>query len=308
MKLEFLLCGSPTEGFFSQMSFFRLCLDRMGGAEAAARLVCVFGDHEVAEIPPRWQPYFDRIEVHWAHAPGAENPSHIQQHERRFDLLDPGADLSVLCDADVAVLAPVRPLAQSLMAEPALAGVIAHYHFPWEGREKQAARDWNELAQAVLGRDIARPYRYTLLAADAPPEAPFYINYGVFAGPPALLAKFHARDQLFRPRVAALLGSWWGPQVSLPLTCEDLNLPVRALQMRYNFPNDPIADQLYPDDMRNIVFLHYLRGGAFRRDQVFAQEPVFDAFLRASLEGSNAVFQRHVREVCGGRYPFPDLT
>ncbi|WP_158545823.1 hypothetical protein [Thalassococcus profundi] len=305
MKLEFLLCGSPTDGFFSQMAFFRLCLDALGGDEARARLVCTFGDHTVEEIPARWQPYFERIEVHWAHAPGAPNPAHMHQHEMRFDLLDPTADLSVLCDADVAVLAPVGPMARELLAEQALGGVIAHYHFPWEGRDRNPGRDWPEIARAVLGRDIATPYRYTLVPQEDPPEAPFYINYGMFAGPPAQLAAFHAHDLQLRPRVAAQLGDWWAPQVSLALTCIDLGLPVRALPMRWNFPNDPIADRMYPQELEHVVFLHYLRGQAFRRDRVFADAQAFARFLDRPVEGSNAVFQRAVARITGGRYPFP---
>ena len=305
MKLEFLLCGSPTEAFFSQMVFFRLCLDHLGAAEAAARLVCVFGDHETEEIPARWQPYFERIEVHWAHPPGAENPHHVGQHNKRFELLDPGADLSLICDADVAVLAPVAPLAKSLTEIPSLAGVIAHLHFPWGDRPRDPARDWPDIARAALGYDIPRPYRYTLMPETRPPEAPFYINFGVFAGPPALLARFHARDMDIRPKVAAHLGEWWAPQVSLALTCADLNVPLRALPMRYNFPNDPRADAMYPDEMAQTVFLHYLRGTEFRREDVFADPKAFDAFLQKPMQGSNALFQHFVFGLTGGRYPFP---
>lgn len=305
MKLEFLLCGSPNDGFFSQMAFFRLCLDRLGGPEAAARLVCVFGDHSVEEIPARWQPYFQGIEVHWAHAAGADNPHHVLQHNMRFDLVDPGADVSFLCDADVAVLAPVSQLAQSLIDNPALAGTIGHYHFPREGLDRDPARDWPQIARAALGRDIPRPYRYTLMPPETPPAAPFYINFGVFAGPPEYLAQFHERDLQIRPKVAAILDDWWAPQVSLSLTCAELGLPVRALPMRYNYPNDPKADALYPDEMAQIALLHYLRPQQFKREQVFAEANVFDAFLKKPLSGSNAIFQRFVADVTGGRYPFP---
>lgn len=304
MKLEFLLCGSPTDAFFSQMAFFRFCLDSLRGEEAAARLVCVFGDHSAPEIPSRWRAAFERIEVHWAHEPGAANPHHVAQHNHRFDLLDPNADLSILCDADVAVLAPVAPMAEELVAAQALGGVIAHYHFPWEGRERNAGQDWRDISQAVLGREIDRPNRYTLLEPDHPSEAPFYINYGMFAGPPKLLADFHAHDLTLRPKVAARLGEWWAPQVSLSLTCADLGLPTRALPMRYNFANDPRADRLYPEEMSQIVFLHYLRGEAFQREMIFADTGAFDRLLNDPMSGSNAVFQRFVAQITGGQYPF----
>lgn len=304
MKLEFLLCGSPTEAFFSQMAFFRFCLDALGGDAARARLVCTFGDHETETIPARWQPHFARLEVHWAHAPGAPNPAHAAQHLRRFDLLDPGADLSVICDADVAPLAPITPLAARLVDAQALAGVVAHYHFPWDGRPKDPAIDWPEIARAVLGRDIPRTYRYTLTPPDTPPEAPFYINFGMFAGPPAQLAAFARRDAELRPRVAERLGEWWAPQVSLALSVADLGLAHVALPMRYNYPNDPAADRLYPREMRRIVFLHYLRTKAFDRATFLADPEAFARFLEAPMEGSNAVFQRAVAERTGGRYPF----
>ena len=304
MKLEFLLCGSPTEGFFSQMAFFRLCLDALGGDEAAARLVCVFGDHEVAEIPKAWQPFFERIEVHWAHEPGADNPGHAKQHNMRFELLDPDADVSFICDADVAVLRPVTPLAAQLKQANALGGVIAHLHFPWEGRAPQPDIDWPEIAHAVLGRDISRPFSYTLLDPGAPTDAPFYINLGMFAGPPAQLKAFNDRDKELRPKVSPLLGEWWAPQVSLALTCFDLGLPVDALPMRYNFPNDVRADRLQANELAQVVFLHYLREKPFRRDHIFSDIRAFAEFLEDDLEGSNAVFQRHVHEITKGVYPF----
>ncbi len=305
MKLEFLLCGSPTDTFFSQMAFFRLCLDRLGGDEAAARVVCVFGDHATEEVSARWQPYFERIEVHWAHAPEAWNPHHVAQHNMRFDLLDPTADLSLLCDADVAVMAPVTPLAQEICADPALAGVIAHLHFPWEGRDRNPQRDWRDIARLAIGRQILRPFRYTLTPPDSPAAAPFYINMGVFAGPPALLARFNARDRQIRPTVAKALTDWWAPQVSLALTCADLDMPVKALAMRFNYPNDPRADALYPDEMRHIVFMHYLRGTYFARERIFADAAGFEEFLHLPLRGSDALFQRFVMALTQGRYPFP---
>ena len=85
----------------------------------------------------------------------------------------------------------------------------------------------------------------------------------------------------------------------------DLGLPVRALPMRWNFPNDPIADRMYPQELEHVVFLHYLRGQAFRRDRVFADAQAFARFLDRPVEGSNAVFQRAVARITGGRYPFP---
>lgn len=305
MKLEFLLCGSPTDAFFSQMAFFRLCLKRLVGACRNARMVCVFGDHEEAVVPARWRPWFEDIEVHWAHRPGEANPSHVLQHNMRFELLDPQADVSFICDADVAMVRAPDALAKRLLQDPALAGVIAHVHFPDPSREtRDIEAEWSELAEATIGRPLERPYRYTLLSPDVPHRIPFYINLGVLAGPPSLLRRFHERDLQIRPIVAQRLGHWWAPQVSLALTCADLALPTLALPMRYNFPNDATADGLYPKELEEVVLMHYLREQHFKRGQIFAGSAAFQQFLALKLEGSNHVFQQFVHSATGGAFPF----
>lgn len=304
MKTEFLLCGSATDAFFSQMAFFRLSLDNLGGIYRDARVVAVFGDHEVEEIPARWQPYFENIDVRWAHEPGAPNPWHRAQHELRFEILDPDCDVSFLCDADVAVLRPFDSLLASIRARPCVAGVVAHLHFPWDERPRDPDRDWPEIANAVIGKEIDRPYRYTLLPEETPPAAPFYINYGVFAGTPDMLSRFHERDLEICPKVEAHLGAWWAPQVSLALTCADLDLPTMALPMRYNFANDRRADAMYPEELQQVVFLHYLRQQHFQRGQLFASRQAFDTFLSLELEGSDEVFRQAVARMTGGEFPF----
>jgi hypothetical protein len=304
VKLDFLISASPTDGFFGQIAFFRLALDALGGVYRNARLVAVFGDHESEQIPERWRGHFDRIDIVWAHAVGADNPAHRAQHDRRFEAIRHDADLAFLCDADVAPLRPFPELLAQLTQTPALAGVIAHLHFPRGELPREPDRDWPEIAQAVLGAPIDRPYRYTLIAPEEAPAAPFYINYGVFAGPPDMLRKFYRRDLEIRDRVADIVGHWWAPQVSVALTCADLDLPTTALPMRYNFPNDPVAERMYPGEANNIVFLHYLRKRFFDRSEIFAEPEAFDRFMEMYLEGSNAGFQRSVATLTGGEYPF----
>jgi len=308
LKLEYLICGSPTDAFFSQIAFFRLCLNRLGKTYRKARLVAVFGDQMKEVIPNRWRPYFKNIEVHWAHEIGAENPNHVLQHNRRFDLIDPSADVSFICDADVAVLRPMDDLVSELISRPKLAGVIAHYHFPWGGREGDPDEDWRELSEGVLGKEIARPFTYTLTPDELGQRAPFYINFGMLAGTPDLLARFHNRDMVIRQEVAKYLGDWWAPQVSLSLTCADLELATQCLPMRYNFPNDPKAVEFHPGELEQVVFLHYLRREHFKREEIFVNESAFQEFLSMPLSGANAEFQTFVKTATSGSFPFPAKT
>lgn len=307
MKYDFLIAASLTDGFCGQIAFFRLCLNALGGDYAQARLVAVFGDPPQEEVPKHWQAHFDGIEVAWVYSktgdPHAEG--YAAQHLKRFDLIRPDCDLAILCDADVAPMRPFKELADRLIERSALGGVIAHFHFPMEGRkEKLPDVDWPMISNAILGYELDRPYRYTLKPAATPPQAPFYINYGVFAGPPHILKAFHAAEQELRAALQAQVGPWWGPQISVPLAAAKAGLATDALPMRYNFPNDPRAEAQYPRQMRNVVFMHYLRMKHFRRDCIFASKDAFDRFIAKPLEGSDAIFQEHVRRITGGVFPF----
>lgn len=302
-KLDFSICGSANDGFFSQIAFFRQCLDHLGGHYREARLVAVFGDYEQEGLPEKWKPYFERIDCIWAHPPGTPNPNYLLQHERRFSEFRKDCDFVFLCDADVAILKPMDDLLSSLKKDPALIGVIAHYHFPRPGREERLPDiDWPELSSKLLGRDLPRPYSYTLY--DNPIAAPFYINYGVFGGPPDMMERFWNRDQQLQPKIAELVDSYWAPQISVPFSVFAEEIPTRALPMRYNFPNDPRADQLYPGEVSEIIFLHYLRMNRFRRDKVFCDPDHFKQFVTAELAGSNRVFQKHVSKITDGIFPF----
>jgi hypothetical protein len=286
------------------MAFFRMCLDHLGGAYRDARMVAAFGDHSEAAIPDHWRRWFERIEVVWAHPVGADNPWYDAQHRVRFEIIRPDADLAVICDADVSILSDFDSLAQDVIRSDAIAAVIAHYHGWCEYSMGDPVKDWQDLSHEILGRPIELEHRYTLLNLDAPLQVPFYFNFGVMIGTPTALAAFHAKDQMLRPAVEAKVGRWWGPQVSAAFACAELDQSKLALPMRYNFPNDPIADANYPAELQNIVFVHYLRKDQFDRQKIFASRDGFDALLAMDLTGSNAVFQQHIARVTGGVYPF----
>ena len=74
--------------------------------------------------------------------------------------------------------------------------------------------------------------------------------------------------------------------------------------MRYNFPNDELADTMYPGEMENIKFFHYLRTHEFDRHKIFSDEEYFDVFMNKGMKGSNEIFRRRVHELTQGRYPF----
>ena len=210
------------------------------------------------------------------------------QGDCRFELFRPDADLVIMCDADTVIMRSFAWLAICLKWKQALAGVLAHYHFPWEHSDGDFAKDWSIISKSVLGKEIPTPYRYTL---DTAKPTPFYINYGAFIGPPKLMSQFYCRYREIQPQVDKVLGNEFSEQVSLALAVYDLGLPTVVLPMRFNFPNDRIADTMYPREMASVIIMHYLRTGAFDRQKIFSSEAEMQKFLGLDLVGSDRIFQ-----------------
>jgi len=309
-RLDFLVAASPTPAMLSQILFFRMCLNALGGPYADARLVATLGDHDAETLPGNWRRYFDKIDVEWAHAPGATNPLHRAQHDRRFEVIRPDADIAIICDADVALMRPFDNLISKLVSQPALAGVIAHYPFDLASgqsvpiSERSPEKDWCDLSQKYIGKPIECSYPFTLMDPASKFRAPFYVNYGVVIGTPEIFTEFYKHDLRIRDLLSAEVGDWWGPQISLALAVADINLPCKTLPMRYNFPNDPMADKLYPDELESVIFMHYLRHTLFDRNLIFSDATAFDAFIARDLSGSDEVFRSFVERLTGGYYPF----
>lgn len=286
---------------------FRLALDALGGIYEQARVVLCLADPPASSVPTRWQPHLRRVDLIWAPAdlcrvnggPGAF----------RYDVLDPSCDLAFLCDADTLPMRPFDPVALRRFVDlPAIRGVIAHYPPPLtdeSGNDYSAQGPewfWQFLAHSMLGTSLPLNHAYSLLPAPRP--CPFYVNYGVVIGSHRLLTILARQLDWIRPRVRATLANRFVGQISLAVGCVAGRLAVEALPMRYNFPNDRIADQMYPEELAEVVVMHYLRLDHFDRQHIFASPAVFQAFLQLDLQGSDRVFQQRVREITGGRYPF----
>ena len=66
MKIEFLLCGSPNDAFYSQTAMFRMALDSLGGIYRQARLSLCIGDETFQAVPARWREPLRNVDVLWA--------------------------------------------------------------------------------------------------------------------------------------------------------------------------------------------------------------------------------------------------
>jgi hypothetical protein len=93
-------------------------------------------------------------------------------------------------------------------------------------------------------------------------------------------------------------------QVALTLAVADAQVRTWALPMRYNFPNDPVAEAMYPGELEQVAIVHYLRTTDLDRHRLFTTPEEYAAFLELQLSGANRVFREAVTETFGTRYPF----
>jgi len=307
MKIEFLIPGSPNEGFFSQVAMFRLGLDALGGIYERARLVLCLGAPRASAIPPRWNRHFRGIEVLWA--PEDVYRSNGTGGVFRYELLDAASDLSILCDADTFLMRPFTPCSlEHFVRSPAIRGVIAHYPPPLfddAGHDYSPQGPewfWRFMGQQTLGAAVDFPHTYTL--QEPASRTPFYVNYGAVIGNFDVLRRLRDELQWLLPRIRASLSNRFVGQIGVALGCLAGHIPSEAIPMRYNFPNDPIAERRYPEELANVVLLHYLRTNHFDRQRIFTSADSFQSFLSLNLTGSDQAFQDRIREITGSHYPF----
>lgn len=307
-KIEFLMCGSPNDAFYSQAAIFRLFLDAHGGIYEKARLVLCLGDEKQVELPGRWKPYFGGIDVQWA--PKESFLEFGDGGDHVFSLLDETADISVLCDADTALLRPMdNDLLANIVDRQSIAAVIAQYPPPFfdtHGHDYSLMSNkkaWQKLAEYATGNpDIPLNNKYLL--QQYPDHCPFYVNYGFVIAPPKIFRQLHAEINIAQTKLREILDNDFYAQIGVALATFKAGLDTHALPLRYNYPNDRRADAMYPDELENVCVLHYQRTDVFDRHKVFATASAFNEFIAAEMTGSDAAFQRFVRNLTGGVYPF----
>ena len=314
MRLQFVMCGNHTDAFLSQAAMFRLMLDSYGGDHGRAQLVLCVGGPEEKLLPERWRKPFERIDVRWVSREAYRRDGDLAQSLLTYNAIDATSDLAVICDADTVLLRPLPgDFLEAMAHEPALAGCIAHYQPPLTDNRVPAPPAirsidelWQRLSMNILGREIPAPYRYTLRKRpeDVPGTCPFYINLGFLASTPALLKSYGIAHSQVLPKVRAIIENDFYEQLAVPFAAERAGLPTRVLPIRFNLPNDPIAERLYPEEAESVVLLHYLRKNFFDRHSIFTSPENFARFIAMPLGGTNAAFQKKVRDITRDKYPF----
>jgi hypothetical protein len=311
-RVAILVAASPTTAFYSQVAALRLAVQRLRWSRWEPSLhLYTGGPYDPAELE-EWRPHLDGVELHWSSAARFALDGDWAQSDDVFASAPPHADVLMAMDADTFPVDALESVVEEVCEAGVIAGVVAHYPpFP-QGQEATSApsiRDaWRQLSQGLLDAPLDFSHSHTLMGAEIQPElraAPFYLNFGVVffrrdvfrrIGPlylairPQLMKRMHFPD--------------FSGQVALTLAISAERSKTLALPMRYNFPNDPIAERMYPTELEHAVVFHYLRTSAFDRHQIFATAKQYEKFLALYLEGVDRRFQDAVRTIIGERYPF----
>jgi hypothetical protein len=310
-RVAILVAASPTSAFYSQVAALRLALKRLRWSHWRASMhVYIGGPHDPATLE-QWWPYLSDIDMHWTSAAQFARDGDWAQSDDVFVSAPPDADVLVAMDADTFAVEPLEPILDQVLERAAVAGVIAHYppFSPSDPSGPTSIREaWERLASGLVDAPLDFSYAHTLIGSEVEAEqraAPFYLNFGVV---------FFAREAFraitppylaIRPQLMERMASTdFSGQAALTLAIASAGPRTWALPMRYNFPNDPIAERLYPTELEHVVVFHYLRGAAFDRHRIFATAEEYEMFLGLELQGANRRFQEAVRTIIGEQYPF----
>ena len=298
--LEIRVPISPTPHFFRRIHFMAASLRRLRGALADHEIVVFVGADEAARNLSEALPWSRKYPIswHWADREAFcrdgywETSREVFRHATRARF--------VMCvDADVIFVRDFSELLTSLADSPAVAGVIAHAS-PF--RNCVPSQMWQRLADAygVSLQDASYEHTGWGFMATHPDYryTPAYFNFGMVLAPREMMAKISADIAAADEVVIKNLDTFFRFQIALTLAIQKHQLPVCALPLRYNFPNDHRFEQKYPEELRDIRILHYLRCGIVHREKDFdSLDRVAALIRRADLQGSNEVLRRCLNDL-----------
>jgi hypothetical protein len=311
-RVAILIAASPTSAFYSQVAALRLALLRLRWSRWQPSVhLSVGGSHDPAVLE-EWRPYLGDVQIHWTPAARFALEGDWAQSDDVFISAPPDADVLLAMDADTLPVDALEPILEQVQESGAVAGVIAHYPpFPPAVDDTGAAsipEAWRRLANGLLDARLDFSYSHTLMGSEvqtAQRVAPFYLNFGVVFIPRDTFRHIAPRYLSIRPKLMERMPNPdFSGQAALTLAIAAERAKTCALPMRYNFPNDPIAEQMYPAELESAVVFHYLRTDKFDRRQIFVSAEQYGKFLALHLQGVDRRFQDAVRTIIGERYPF----
>jgi hypothetical protein len=305
-KIAILIAGSPNAAFYSQVAAMAAALRALPWARwEPAPYLYLGGEVDPVEFD-RWRPHLSDVAISLVAPSRFALEGDWAQSDDVFSLAPCDADVLLAMDADVLPVGPLEEIIDVVAEGDVVAGALAHYPFPGTS---SPADDWERITDGLMTRPLAFDHEYSLVRY---PQArdnriPFYVNFGVVLFSRSAFDRIVPSFLSLRPAVASRMqDADFSAQVALALAVAATGVTPLPLPMRFNFPNDPLATSLYPEELDAVRAIHYLRTDQFDRHRIFASPDAFAHFLELPLDGANRSFRDAVRRLIGDRYPFAD--
>jgi hypothetical protein len=308
-KVAFLIAASPTPAFYSQIAVLSLALRKLAWTDWQPSVHVYLGGPQDADAYREWRPHLLDADMRWVSDTSFSRDGDWAQSDDVFRYAPRDVDVLVTMDADTLPVVALEDLLDHVHETLSIAGVIAHYPFPLSPG-MSLAETWRQLSS---GLDVALDFRFahTLMPVSSPVEerqTPFYLNFGVVLFPRSTFDDVASRYLAIRPSLMDRLAEPdFSGQAALALAIAANGARTWALPMRFNFPNDLRAEEMYPEELANVVIFHYLRTSTFDRHQIFLSAERYAGFLGLPLTGVDRLFQDAVRRVVGPAYPFSTI-
>lgn len=223
----------------------------------------------------------------WA---GTRSP-YLATMNARFDEVDHD-DVShiIIADADVLICGPLT----ELFGMDAVQGVMTHV--------PPMPPDWmRAIWRHFTGREDWRTFQHSGagIMCGEDEASPWYTNSGFVFAPRRLFERMVAPyDDAIAFLRRASSDTYWFDQFALGLAAAKAGVPVEALPLRWNFPNQLAFDKKHPVELANVRVLHYLRTDIVDRTRDFESDAAIRRFVcRHDLTGSNEALRRRVGEL-----------
>ncbi len=132
--------------------------------------------------------------------------------------------------------------------------------------------------------------------------SPPYFNSGMVFGP---CHSFEAMAEPYQDAIiymrAVMSNSYWFDQLALALALAKTIQRTNLLPMRWNFANQKSFEDIYPDELADVRFIHAMREDVIHRTRDFESDAAVKALVaRTDLTGANEQLRAHIAELLNG--------
>jgi hypothetical protein len=308
-RLAIVIPGTHGAAFYSQIAAIAVAVRSLPWQRWKPSIHAFLGPAEAkASSDGRWQrwaPFLRDVDVRDVDSGTSAALGNWAQVDAALEEAPAEAEVILCLDADTLPVASFEDVLDTVASGNLVAGVMAHYPPPGIGSRD----DWRRIGDGCLTRPLVFEHTYSLVPPDAASEdrvAPFYVNGGVMFFSRNALEQFVPMylDIRRNKLVDRMPDEAFTGQVASSFAISEGGLRTWPLPMRYNFPNDPAAEALYPGEAERVVIHHYLRTGRFDRHRIFTTADEFARFLDLPLQGADSTFRSEAIRVLGSDYPF----